>query len=157
MPKTLRVGKTLILKIMAKKLSEILAELSEKAKQLETNFETAKAKSEADIEQWGNQVKDYVAKENEAFDEITNSWEDDLKSGWESVKNSWDDGVSKMKAKAHEVGSEINASYASLHADALEKYAEMTASMALKALVNASDAIVDAIVARNKADKLNNA
>ena len=83
---------------MAKKLSELLADLTAKAKQLEDKFQTSKNDSKEQLQQWQNSAKENVAETKAAFDAKKDSLENEVKSHWDNVKSNWDNGVSKVKA-----------------------------------------------------------
>ena len=137
---------------MAKKLSELLADLTAKAKQLEDKFQTSKNDSKEQLQQWQNSAKENVAETKAAFDAKKDSLENEVKSHWGNVKSNWDNGVSKVKADFREAKYNLKAADAEMSAEWAEDDAEMSVYFALDAISDAQEAVIEAVKARAEAN-----
>jgi len=137
---------------MAQKLSELLAELTAKAKQLEDKFEASKGQTKEQLQQWQNSAKENVAETKAAFDAKKDSLEGEAKSHWDNVKSNWDNGVAKLKSDFRKAKYNLEASDAELSAEWAEDDAEMSVYFALDAISDAQEAVIDTVNARAKAN-----
>ncbi len=136
---------------MARKLSVLLAQLSEKAKHLEDEFAQAKTETKDKIENWEENAKQKAAKNKAAFDAKKETLEGELKSNWETVKSNFDNGISRVKEDFRQARHNIKAATAETKAEWAEDDAEMSVYFAIDAISNAEQAIIDAIKARQNA------
>ena len=137
---------------MAQKLSELLAELAEKAKQLEEKFAASKNDTKEKIQNWELSAKQHAADNKAAFDAKKETLNDEIKSNWDTIKSNFENGVSKVKADFRKAKYNIQASNAETKAEWAEDDAEMSIYFALDAISDAEQAIIDAVNARFEAD-----
>lgn len=137
---------------MPQKLSDLLATLSGKAKQLEDKFATSKTETREKLQQWENDVKQKASENKAAFEEKKELLNDDVKSHWEAVKTNFDNGISKVKSDFRKAQYKIDSSNAALNAEWAEDNAEMSVYFALDAVADAEQAVIESIKARQDAN-----
>ncbi|HIB8181828.1 TPA: hypothetical protein ACWX1I_003241 [Elizabethkingia anophelis] len=135
-----------------KKLSELLAELSLKAKEVETKYAGVKTETQEDLQNWEQEAKQKVASTKAAFEQKKESLNEDARSHWSTVKDNFENGVAKVKTDFRDAKYHLKASNAELNAEWAEDDAEMSVYFALDAISDAEQAIIAAIKARNSAD-----
>ncbi|VTP93971.1 hypothetical protein [Sphingobacterium daejeonense] len=138
---------------MAKKLSELLAELSQKAKQLEDKIAQADTDTHEQLQEWEEGAKTRLKEEREAFEEKTKTLKSDTKAHWESVKTAFEKGVGNLKQEFKEAQYDLKAAKADFKAEWAEEDAETSVYFALSALADAEQDIIKAIKARKEANK----
>lgn len=138
---------------MAKKLSELLAELSERAKKLEDKIAQADNETKEQLEAWENAAKTQFKEDKAAFETKTNNLKGEAKTRWESVKAAFDQGVGHLKQEIKEAQYDLKAAKADFKAEWAEEDAETSVYFALSALADAEQDIIKAMKARKEADK----
>ncbi|MCT4288149.1 hypothetical protein HZP25_15700 [Elizabethkingia anophelis] len=134
------------------KLSELLTELSTKAKLVETKYANVKAETQEDLQNWELEAKQKVAVTKVAFEEKKESLNEEAQSHWDIVKSNFENGVAKIKTDFRQAQYNMEASNAELNAEWAEDDAEMSVYFALDALADAEQAIIEAVKARKSAD-----
>jgi hypothetical protein len=148
-----------------KPLSEQLTELSERARKVEDVVGAAREKNRAQLEAQRHELKSSVEQaKSEAAEDLAAARADmttdvaearaRMKAQWDAVRSSVDQRFAAMRADADERRKERDVRKMQHHADVAEQEAADAINLALYVIDEAEYAIVDAVLAREDAEKL---
>jgi hypothetical protein len=135
-------------------LSDQLTKLAARAKEAEHRAVAAKEKARADLEQDVEQSRVAARAQAQRLRESAEASEGKLSDWWNDVQRTWNEHVAKVQDNIESKKAEIGRERAEADADDAEEDAGFAIDYAYAAIDEAEYAVLDAILAREKADEL---
>lgn len=137
-------------------LSDQLARLSARAKQLEDHAAAAKAKAKADLQQDVKSARESAQEQADALRTTANQTKAEVSSWWHNVGNAWAEHTSNIRHDIDDKRAAHDLKAAQRAADQAESDAAYAVDYAYAAVEEAEYAVLDAALSRMEADELAN-
>lgn len=138
---------------MAKKLSEQLAELSVRAKNIENEMAAAETEARGKIAARREAARATATAAVEKVGQEIKTIKDNTTASWSAARTKVDADMDALKAKVSRVKHDLDVKQATTHADLLEDEAAFAVDYAIASVEQANLAVLDAIEARLQAEE----
>jgi hypothetical protein len=134
-------------------LSDALAKMSAQAKEAEDKFHAAQTTQRAKLEEEVDKVRTATQERNTEFRARAGQTKSEVSSRWHDVQEHWDKHVQQMRSDMKQ-RRQLDASGAEMHAEMAEADADFAIAFATAAIEDAEYAALEAVLAREKANKM---
>ena len=135
-------------------VSDQLTKLAARAKEVEDHAAAANGKAQADLEHDVATARDSAEQTADTLRETMASGKGQVSGWWDGVQRSWDDHIAAVRDNVEEKKATHDRNSAERAADRAEDDAAFAIDYAYAAVEEAEYAVLDAILARMKADDL---
>lgn len=135
-------------------LSDELTKLTDRAKEAEDRAAAARGKTEADLEQEIATVRAAAEAQAQKLRQAADESKGKLSVWWNDLQRSWNAHIAKIREDVDAKRGEHDLQRAEHRADEAERDAAFAVDFALAAIEEADYAVLDATLARQKADGL---
>jgi hypothetical protein len=134
--------------------SDQLYKLAARTQELEDRAATMKNKGKGDLEQDVKQARESAQAKADGLSKSAAASQGKLSSWWDNTQRSWNDHVTHIRDDIDEKRAARDVKMAQRDADGAEADADFAVDYALAAIEEAEYAVLDATLARMKADEL---
>jgi hypothetical protein len=135
-------------------LSDQLAKLSARAKELEDRAAAAKSKGKADLEQDVKEARESAQGQADELRKNAEAGKGKISVWWDDVQRSWNENIAKIRKNVDDRRAEHDAKAAQRAADSADEDAAFAIDYAYAAIEEAEYAVLDADLAHKEADEL---
>jgi hypothetical protein len=135
-------------------LSDQLTKLAARAKEAEDHAAAAKQKARADLEQDVEQSRAAAQTQADSLRDAAEAHRGRISAWWHDVQRTWNEHVAKVHDNIEAKKAEVDSDRAEAYADDAEEDAAFAINYAYAAIDEAEYAVLDATLARVKADEL---
>jgi hypothetical protein len=135
-------------------LSDQLANLAARTKQLEDRAAAARSKTKSDLEQDVKRARESVQEQADGLRQSVEANQGKISAWWDNLQRSWDEHLAAVRQDIGEKRAAHDLKKAQRFADQAEADAEFAINFAYGAVEEAEYAVLDATLARMEADEL---
>ena len=137
--------------------SDDLTRLAARAKKAEDRAAAARSKAEAELQAEVNEAQASAQAQAAKLRETADADRSKLSAWWHDMQHTWEEHVGKIRDDIESRRAEHDADHAQRHADRAEDDAAFAVAFAYAAIEEAEYTVLDAQLARMKADQLTTA
>jgi DNA primase large subunit len=134
-------------------LSDDLARLAARAKEVETRYAAVRGEARADLERNVATARDSAQEQAAKLRGAAEQSKAEISSGLSEVQRSWNDHIARIREDLEGKKAKHDVRMAQARADDAEAYASFAIDLAYSAVVEAEYAVLDAALARMDADQ----